>query len=66
MNKSKNFVESQLNHLNRCAHRQTYHEFDNEIPHLEGLIPILDQSLESPFAVPYPPHEQVPATSLEK
>jgi hypothetical protein len=26
----------------------------------------LDQSLESPFEAPSPPHEEVPATSLEQ
>lgn len=31
--------------------------------HLEGGIPILDQSMESPFEAPSPPHEQVHSTS---
>jgi hypothetical protein len=41
-------VERQLDHLDRFTHVKTYHEFD-KIPHLEGVILILDQSLESPF-----------------
>jgi hypothetical protein len=35
------------------------------IPHLEGGIPILGQSLESPFEAPSSPHEEVPTTSSE-
>jgi hypothetical protein len=34
-------VERQLDHLDRFTHVKTYHEFDNEIAHLEGGIPIL-------------------------
>ena len=47
------------------THVKTYHEFDNDIPHLKRGIPILDQYLESPFVTPYIPHENIPATSLE-
>ena len=32
----------------------------------EGGIPILDQPLEFPYEAPTPPHEEVPATSLEQ
>jgi hypothetical protein len=39
---------------------------DDEIRHLEGGIPILDQSLESPFEVPSPPHEEDTTTSSEQ
>jgi transposase InsO family protein len=63
--KNDKIVERQLDHLDRFTHVKTYHEFDDEIPHLEGGIPILDQSLESPFEAPSPPHEEVPATSSE-
>jgi hypothetical protein len=58
-------VERQLDHLDRFTRVKTYHEFDDEIPHLEGGIPILGQSLESPFEAPSSPHEEVPATSSE-
>jgi hypothetical protein len=59
-------VGQHLDHLDRFTHVKTYHEFEDEIPHLEGGIPILDQSLESPFEVPSPPHEKDLATSLEQ
>jgi hypothetical protein len=62
--KNEKIVERQLDHLDKFIHVKTYHEFDDEIPQLEGGIPILDQSLESPFEEPSPPHE-VLATSLE-
>jgi hypothetical protein len=65
-------VERQLDHLDRFTHVKTCHESDDEIPHLEGGIPILGQSLESPFEAPSSPHEEVSspheevlATSLE-
>ena len=58
-------VEWQLNHLDKFTHWETYFECDNEIAHLEWGIPILDQSLGSPFEAPSPPHEQVPTTSSE-
>jgi hypothetical protein len=38
--KNDNIVEQQLDHLDRFTHVNTYYEFDNEIPHLEGGIPI--------------------------
>lgn len=59
-------IERRLNHLDKFTHQKTYYECDNENPHFEGGISILNQSLESPFATPSPPHEQVPASSLEK
>lgn len=59
-------VEQQLDHLDKFTHVKTCHEFDDEIPHLERGVPILDQSLESPFEVPSPPHEENPATSSEQ
>jgi hypothetical protein len=63
--KNDKIVEGQLDHLDRFTHVKTCHEFDDEIPHLEGGIPILDQSLESPFEAPSPPLEEVLATSSE-
>jgi len=38
-------VDRKLDHLDRLTHVKAYHEFDSEIAHLEGVIPILDQSL---------------------
>jgi hypothetical protein len=64
--KNDKIVERQLDHLDRFTHVNTYHDFDDEIPHLEGRIPILHQSMESPFEAPSPPHEEVPATSSEQ
>jgi hypothetical protein len=51
--------------MDKITHVNTYHKFYDEIPHLEGEIPILVQSLESLFEALYPPHEEVPTTSLE-
>jgi hypothetical protein len=56
-------IERQLDHMDRFTHVNTYHEFYDEIPHLEGWIPILSQSLESPFEAPSSPHEEFPSTS---
>jgi hypothetical protein len=65
--KNDKIVERQLDHLDKFTRVKRYHEFDNEIPHLEGGIPILGQSMESPFSfeAPSPPHEEVPTTSSE-
>jgi hypothetical protein len=57
-------VERHVDHLDRFTRVNTYDEFDDEIPHIEGGIPILGQYMESPFEAPSSPHE-VPATSLE-
>lgn len=45
--KANNVVERQLDRLDRFGHAKSFQEFDNQIPHLEGGIPILDQSVES-------------------
>jgi hypothetical protein len=58
-------VERHLDHLHRFTLIKTYHEFDDEIPHLEGEIPILGKYMESSFEVPYSPHDEVPTTSSE-
>jgi hypothetical protein len=63
--KNDKTVEWKLDHFDRFTHVNTYHEFDNEIPHLEGGVPILDQYLESDFEVPYPPCVDDPNTSSE-
>jgi hypothetical protein len=64
--KKDNNVETQLDHLDRFTHVKIYHEFDNEIPHLEGGVLILDQCLESPFEVPSPRHVEDPTTSSKQ
>ena len=58
MNKNNKTIEIQLDHLDRFTHVKTYHEFNIEIPHLEGGIPILDQSLKFPFEKPTLPCEE--------
>ena len=65
MNKNEKYVESYLDCLDKFTHVNTYHEFDNDIPHLKRGIPILDQYLEYPAASPSPSHEYVPSTSQE-
>eukprot|EP00253_Pinus_taeda_P019225 PITA_19225 len=45
--KTDNVVERQLDRLDRLANAKSFQEFDNQIPHLEGGIPILDQHVES-------------------
>jgi hypothetical protein len=61
--KNDKIVEQHLHHLNKFTNVNKYHEFDDEIPHIEGGIPILYHSLESPFEVPSPPHEEYPSNS---
>jgi hypothetical protein len=63
--KKYEIIQRHLDHLDKFTRVKTYHEFDDEIPHIEGGIPILGQSEESPFVAPSPPHEEVPATSSE-
>jgi len=43
--------------LDILGNEKSFQEFDNQIPHLEGGIPILDQSVESSFELLSPPHE---------
>jgi hypothetical protein len=47
--KKDEIVERHLDHLDIFTHVKTYHEFDDENPHLEGGIPILGPSLESHY-----------------
>jgi hypothetical protein len=63
--KKEEIVERNLDHLDTFTCVKTYHEFDDEIPHLEVGIFILGQSLESPYESSSSPHEEVPATSSE-
>ena len=56
MNKNDEIVERHLNCMANFSHVNTYHEFSNEIPHLEWGIPILVQSFKSPFIGPSLPH----------
>jgi len=55
--KTDNVVERQLDRLDRFANAKIFQEFDNQIPHLEGGIPKLDQHVESSSEEPSPPHE---------
>jgi len=43
--------------LDRFNHAKAYHKFDNNIPHIERDIGILDESMESPSKALSPPHE---------
>lgn len=63
--KSDDFIERQFNHLEMISPMKNYHEFDNEIPNVEGGNPILGQSLQSPSIEPEPtpPDEEVSKTS---
>jgi hypothetical protein len=42
-------VDKQLACLDRFHSKKIYHEWDNDLPNLEGGIPVLDQSLEFQF-----------------
>eukprot|EP00253_Pinus_taeda_P002943 PITA_02943 len=55
--KIDNVVERQLDCLDRFRHAKYFQEFDNELPHLEGGIPILDQFVEYYSKALSPPHE---------
>jgi DNA gyrase/topoisomerase IV subunit B len=65
--KNEKNIERQLYYLDKFISVKRYNEFDNEIPHIEGGIHILGQSMESPFyfEAPSSPHEEVPSTSSE-
>ena len=63
--KKDEIVERKLDQLDIFTHVKTYPEFYDDIPHIEGGIPILRQSLESPYEAPSSPHEQFHATSSE-
>ena len=56
--KTNNVVEQQLDRLDRFTHEKYFQQFDNQIPHLEGRIPILNQSMESFSEALSPPHEE--------
>ena len=58
--KTNNVVERQLDHLDRFANAKSFQKFDNQIPCLEGGVPILDQLVESSFEALSPPHETPP------
>jgi len=55
--KTDNVVERKLDRLDRFAKTKSFQEFDNQIPHLEGGIPILDQHVESSSEEHSPPRE---------
>ena len=58
-------TERKLDSLDKFTHVNKFHKFDNEIPHLERGVPILDQYLESHFVTPSPTHEEFLITSPE-
>ena len=45
--KIDNVVERKLDRLDRFAHVKSFKEVDNQVPHLEGGIPILNKFVES-------------------
>eukprot|EP00253_Pinus_taeda_P031043 PITA_31043 len=49
--------EWQLDCLDRFTNAKSFQEFDNQIPHIEGGIPILDQDVESSYEEHSLPHE---------
>jgi len=55
--KSDNVVERQLDRLDKFAKTKSFQEFDNQIPHLEGGIPMLNQHVESSSEEQSPLHE---------
>ena len=59
--KADNVVEWQLDRLDRFEHAKSFQEFDNQIPHLEGGISILDQLVEY-FSEEYSPPTETPTT----
>jgi hypothetical protein len=63
--KNDKTINMHLDQLDKFTHVNTYHEFDDEIPHIEGGIPILDKYLEYPFEAPSHLQEEVLATSYE-
>ena len=46
--KDVSIVDQQLNHLDKFHSKKFYYEWDNELPHPEGGIQILDQSVDFP------------------
>ena len=59
--KSNNVVEQQLDRLDKFAKTKSFQEFDNQIPHLEEGIPILDQHVES-SSEEHSPSNETPTT----
>ena len=55
--KSDNVSERQIDHLDIFGHAKSFQEFNNEIPHTEGGIRILDQYVEYYSEALSPPHE---------
>jgi len=55
--KNDNVVERQLDCFDRFTNAKSFQEFDSQIPHLEGGIPILDQPVESSSKALSPLHE---------
>jgi hypothetical protein len=50
--KDASTIDRQLNHLDRFSSKKFYYEWDNDLPHPEGGIHILDQSVDFPSTTP--------------
>eukprot|EP00253_Pinus_taeda_P021352 PITA_21352 len=59
--KSDNVVERKLDRLDRFAKTKSFQEFENQKPHLEGGISIIDQHVES-SSEEYSPPIETPTT----
>ena len=46
--KDASTVDRQLNHLDKFPSKKFYYEWDNDLPHPEGGIQILDQFMDFP------------------
>jgi hypothetical protein len=46
--KDASTIDRELNHLDRFSSKKFYYEWDNDLPHPEGGIHILDQSVDFP------------------
>lgn len=57
--KTGNVVKWWLDHLEKIEHEKSSQEFDNEIPHLKGGIPILDQFMDFPYEAFSTTHEVI-------
>ena len=59
-------IDKQLAQLDRFHSKKIYHEKDNELPNLEGGIPVLSQILEFPSITTSSYNAQVDETEGEK
>lgn len=63
---TNNIVEWQLDFLYKFNHENTYHEFDNDIPYIEGVISFLDQYIKYPSKVLPHLHDVLVTSSNQK